>query len=367
MENKTLKILHVINSLATGGAEKLILDSLLIYKSEGLEVDLFLLNGVSSPFLNELEKNDIKIIKSKYKSVYNPLHILEISPLMKQYDMVHVHLFPSLYWVGLAKILNRNKTLLLYTEHNTSNRRRSNYILKITDKLIYKVYNKIITISPEVDKNLQDYLKFSKHNFQLIPNGVNLEKIRCAKPFRKNLLLENDDVCIIQVSSFRPQKDQNTLVKSLQYLPENFKVLLVGDGPLRSEIEENVRKYKLEKRVIFLGIRSDIPQLLKMADLVVLSSFYEGLSLSSIEGMASGKPFLASDVPGLHNIVNGAGILFPQGDSKTLSEEILKLINDEVYYKTISERVVERASNFDIKLMVENYIQIYEELVESNF
>lgn len=363
MENESIKILHVINSLATGGAEKLILDSLPVYKKKGLQVDLFLLDGRGSAFLNKLNKKGIKVIVSKYKSVYNPLHILELTSLIKRYDLVHVHLFPSLYWGGLAKLLTHTKVKLIYTEHNTSNRRRNNYILKKTDKLIYKVYHKLITISPEVDKNLQGYLKFSRNNFELIPNGVNLEEIRNAKPLSKSLLLEKDDVCIIQVSSFRPQKDQDTLIKSLLYLPENFKILLVGDGPLRCKIEENVKKHNLEKRVLFLGIRGDIPQLLKMADIVVLSSYYEGLSLSSIEGMASGKPFLASDVPGLHNIVKGAGILFPRGDSKMLSAEILKLVQDKVYYQTISERVVERASNYDIKVMVDKYIQLYEELV----
>lgn len=364
MENESIKILHVINSLATGGAEKLILDSLPVYKEKGLQVDLFLLNARETPFFNKLKEENIKVISSKYKSFYNPLHIIELTSLLKHYDLVHVHLFPSLYWVGLAKLLTHAKIKLIYTEHNTSNRRRDNLMLKMTDKLIYKIYHKLITISPEVDKNLRGYLKFSRNNFVLIPNGVNLEEIRNAKPLSKSLLLEKDDVCIIQVSSFRPQKDQETLIKSLLYLPENFKILLVGDGPLRCKVEENVKKHKLEKRVLFLGIRGDIPQLLKMSDIVVLSSYYEGLSLSSIEGMASGKPFLASDVPGLHNIVKGAGILFPRGDSKMLSTEILKLVQDKVYYQTISERVIERASNYDIKVMVDKYIRIYSNVIQ---
>ncbi|SFF60298.1 Glycosyltransferase involved in cell wall bisynthesis [Salegentibacter agarivorans] len=366
MENESIKVLHVINSLATGGAEKLILDSLPIYKEKGLQVDLFLLNGRETPFLNKLKEENIKVIRSKYKSFYNPLHILELTSLIHRYDLIHVHLFPALYWVGLSKLLVQAKVKLIYTEHNTSNRRRGNLILNMTDKLIYKIYHKLITISPEVDKNLRDYLNFSNLKFQLIPNGVNLEEIRRAEPVAKTLFLNKDDICILQVSSFRPQKDQETLIKSLLYLPENFKILLVGDGPLRGKVEENVKKRKLEKRVIFLGIRSDIPQLLKMADIVVLSSYYEGLSLSSIEGMASGKPFLASDVPGLHNIVKDAGILFPLGDSKTLSSEVLKLVQDKFYYQTISERVVERAGNYDVKVMVDKYFQVYEELVDVN-
>lgn len=366
MENESVRVLHVINSLATGGAEKLILDSLPIYKEKGLQVELFLLNGGETSFLNKLKEENIKVISSKYKSFYNPLHVLELTSLMNNYDLVHVHLFPALYWVGFAKLLTHAKAKLVYTEHNTSNRRRSKPLLKITDKLIYNVYHKLITISPEVDENLKDYLRFSNRKFKLIPNGVNLDEIKKAVPIAKTLFFENDDVCLLQVSSFRPQKDQETLIKSLLYLPEKFKILLVGDGPLRGKVEESVKKYKLENRVLFLGIRGDIPQLLKMADIVVLSSFHEGLSLSSIEGMASGKPFLASDVPGLHNIVKGAGILFPQGDSKILSEEILKLVKDKDYYQTISERGVERTNNYDIKVMVNKYIRVYRNLIRED-
>jgi glycosyltransferase involved in cell wall biosynthesis len=111
--------------------------------------------------------------------------------------------------------------------------------------------------------------------------------------------------------------------------------------------------------VFFLGIRTDVPQLLKGSDIVVLSSKYEGLSLSSIEGMASGKPFIAADVPGLKEIVVGAGLLFPQGDEKALVKKITELLNDEKLYNKVSVSCLERAALYDINNMVEKHITLY--------
>ena len=101
-------------------------------------------------------------------------------------------------------------------------------------------------------------------------------------------------------------------------LPNNYSLQIVGDGPRRPILE----KLAEEKNVEFLGIRTDIPDILSSTDIVVLSSHWEGLSLSSIEGMASGRPFIASDVDGLHEMVNGAGVLFPDGDHIALASAI---------------------------------------------
>ena len=113
------------------------------------------------------------------------------------------------------------------------------------------------------------------------------------------------------------------------------------------------------KRVHFLGIRLDVPKLLKTADIVVLSTHYEGLSLASIEGLASGKPFVASDVPGLSEIVTGAGVLFQSQNEKALAVEINRLIDDNDYKDKIVKQCVNRAKEYDIEIMVEKHLNLY--------
>lgn len=362
-----MKVLQVINSLGTGGAEKLIIDSLPVYMEKGVQIELLLLDSRETPFLRKFKtSSNCKIHSIGAGSAYNPKYILKIIPFLKKFDLVHVHLFPALYWVGIARILSFSKVKLIFTEHNTSNKRRNLWVFKIFDRIIYSFYDKIVTIANEVDRNLRQHLKCNTSKFELIENGINLVSYRNAIPLLKAEFFEKDDTILIQVSSFRAQKDQPTLIRALKLLPENFKLLLVGKGPLKEENEQLVEKLDLSSRVIFCGIREDVPSLLKTADLVVLSSHHEGLSLSSIEGMASGKPFLASDVPGLTEVVEGAGILFPEGDEKSLANELLKLSENPEYYKKIAASGLKRSQKFDIEVMVDKYIDSYHRILTSN-
>ena len=360
-----MKILHIINNLNTGGAEKLLLETLPIYNKEGITVDLLLLNGTKYPFLKELEKQNCCTVYDIGKgSVYNPLLIFKIIPFLRQYDIVHGHIFPTFYWLAFAKIFSQSNTKLVYTEHATTNKRQENRLYKIVDNQIYKIYEKIICISDEIKSILKKHISLKDESFIVIENGVNLSVIKDAKYLKKKEINKNiseTDQLLIQVSAFRQQKDQATLIRSMKLLPETIKLLLVGDGELRESNKELVKSLSLEKRVFFLGIRMDVASLLKTSDIVVLSSHYEGLSLSSIEAMASGKPFIASDVLGLHEIVNGAGILFQEGNEIELAEHIKKLLNDSDYYEKIALNCQVRAENYDIKKMVDNYIKLYKQ------
>jgi glycosyltransferase involved in cell wall biosynthesis len=358
-----MKILQIINSLDTGGAEKLLLETIPLYNKKGLIVDLLILDGTDYLFLKDLIKQDCcEIISLGQGSVYNPLLIFKIIPYFKKYDLVHVHLFPAQYWVVLAKLISFSKVKLVFTEHNTNNRRLENTLFRLIDQFIYKFYKQIICITEEVFSIIQKHTNLPAKRFQIIENGVNLATIQQAVAVEKSKIVSSFEVIdkiIIQVAGFRPQKDQQTLIKSMYYLPNNVKLILVGDGILRKEHESLVKKLHLENKVFFLGIRTDVPQLLKGSDIVVLSSKYEGLSLSSIEGMASGKPFIAADVPGLKEIVVGAGLLFPQGDEKALVKKITELLNDEKLYNKVSVSCLERAALYDINNMVEKHITLY--------
>lgn len=361
-----MKILQVINSLATGGAEKLLLEALPLHKEKGIIMDILVLNGKEHPFLKELKKLECcNVISLGNKSVYNPLQIFKIIPFLKKYDIVHVHLFPAQYWVVLAKIISFSKTKLLFTEHSTSNRRIKNNWLKPIDRFFYKKYSKIICITDEVLNVLYQHTSLPEQKFKVIKNGVAIEKFKEAVPHSKNEFFTEKEVNIkllIQISSFQEPKDQATLIASLTFLPTNVKLLLVGQGVLKEYCEDLVQKLQLSERVVFLGLRMDVPQLLKTADIIVLSSKYEGLSLSSIEGMASGRPFVASDVPGLTEIVAGAGVLFELGNAVELAEKIMKLLNDNDYYDLVSEACQKRACEYDIHKMIDEHIALYESI-----
>lgn len=364
-----MKILQIINSLATGGAEKLLLETIPIYREKGIAMDLLVLNDSNAPFLAELQKLQCCTIHSLGKqSVYSPIHVFKLMRYLKNYDIVHVHLFPAQYWVVLAKIMSFSKIKLFFTEHNTSNRRLANTLFRIIDRRIYQFYTVIVCITEAIKEILSEHTALPTAKFHVIENGVNLSTINKALAIEKKQIdtsLRSDDPLLIQVAGFREQKDQITLIHAMVLLPPTVKLVLVGDGLLKKECQELVESLKLKERVLFLGLRMDVPQLLKTADIVVLSSKYEGLSLSSIEGMASGKPFVAADVPGLSDIVQGAGILFPVGNSEQLAVEITKLLADQDHYQSVAVACQQRAANYDIHKMVDQHIKLYQSVLET--
>ena len=107
----------------------------------------------------------------------------------------------------------------------------------------------------------------------------------------------------------------------------------------------------------------DVPNVLRAADIIVMSSHWEGLSLSNIEGMAAGKPFIASDVNGLREVTKDYGLLFPEGDAGTLAKEIQQLSDDQAYYQSVAERCYQRAREYDIKETAEKYYETYTKLM----
>ncbi|QEC73951.1 glycosyltransferase [Arachidicoccus ginsenosidivorans] len=108
-----------------------------------------------------------------------------------------------------------------------------------------------------------------------------------------------------------------------------------------------------------MGIRDDIFRILKSVDIVVLSSFYEGLSLSSIEGMASGSPFVASDVPGLRDIVEGGGVLFKSKDYINLAMIFHKLLEDRFFINETINNCLMKAESYSLDLCIDNYKYLY--------
>ncbi|WP_304343515.1 glycosyltransferase [Chryseobacterium koreense] len=360
-----MKLSIIINSLNIGGAEKLVADSFPLIKEKIEETQLIVLKNSPSFIAKQLDQKG-KHVKFLYKgSLYNPFLIFKLIPILRKSEVVHFHLFPTLYWVVIASMFVRNKPKLIYTEHSTHNKRRDSKIFKFLDRLVYKRIDKIVSISKDVDTNIKDHLgQTFESKVSLIHNGVDLQTITSATAYHKSDLgFENPDILLLQVSSFRWQKDQATLIKALKSLPSDYKLLLAGDGPLREEMENLVKELELTGRVQFLGNRPDIPNLLKTADIIVLSSKHEGLSLASIEGMASGKPFIGSDVPGLSEIVKDYGVLFPRGNSQQLAEKIEKLRNDKSYSGEVVEKCLARASQFDLSIMIDKHIDLYRSLI----
>ena len=354
-----MRILHIINDLEIGGAQRLLADFLpLMNKQHNIEV--LILREKPSPLMQELIDSGIKIHCLKVKSLYNPLTTLRIRRFLKQqprYDVIHVHLFPSLYWVPLAVIGMHQH--LVWTEHSTSNRRQQNPLLRYTDRIAYSRYEKIICISQATCDSLKDRLGAqSDDHLCVIENGIDVNK------FKNQKTAERQHKSLIQISRFEASKDQDTVIRAMLLLPKDIHLVFVGDGSRIDICKALCNTLNLQDRVHFLGSRTDIAQLLSNADIAIQSSHWEGFGLAAVEAMAAGLPTIASNVEGLRQVVEGAGLLFPKGDAETLSKLILQILSDSSVYQEISEKCRQRSLLYDIQNTANLYVSIYEEVVE---
>ncbi len=366
-ESEKIKVLHIVPSLNAGGAEKLVEESLPIMRNNyNIDVEVLLLTSKGNVFDKKLKENNIKINVSPYEKIRSAKNIFYIIKLIKRnhYDIVHTHLFPCNYLASIAsKLIFKNKPKLITTEHSTHNKRREKFYFKPIEKIIYSSYETIISISEGTQYNLIKWIKpKNKEKFVVIENGINLDDFINVKPYKKSELdsrFNESTRLLCMVGSFNIQKDQATIIRAMKDLPTDTFLLLVGDGPLRLENENLAKKLEVYDRVKFLGIRKDVPKIFKTSDIVIVSSHWEGFGLVAAEGMAAGKPVIASDVPGLAEVVRGAGVLFTKSDSNDLIDKIQHLIENQREYYDVSKRCLKRSNKYDINEMVKKYYNQY--------
>ncbi len=363
-----MKVLHVITSLSTGGAEKLMVDLLPRLRDAGNEVELAIFDGRVTPFYEKLSGKGITIHRFMPNggNVYNPINLWKLIRLIRRecYDIVHTHNTAPQLFAAAGSLLCSGA--FCTTEHTTSNRRRGWKWYAVIDRWMFNRYRKVICISQKAEENLRQYIGHCKASIITINNGVDIAQYANAAASPDLEAIAPRSRKIIMVAGFRWEKDQDTLIKSLKQLPEDFHIFLVGDGARRKELETLIESDNMLNRVHLLGQRFDVPNLLHAADYIVMSSHFEGLSLSSVEGMCVGKPFIASDVDGLCEVVKGAGILFPHGNFEIFAHEILTLANDSNHYRAIAEACRRRADEYDISKMVDGYNAVYAQLISSN-
>lgn len=348
-----MRILHVITSLEIGGAQRLLAD-LLPLQASSVEVSLLVYERVNNDFEKVLEQAGINIICFNEHNFHNPGIIFRLRRIFKDYDLIHAHLFPTIYWASLAaRGLN---VKLVYTEHSTSNSRRNKWYFRPIERFMYGRYDKIISISQQTQDALTSWLGQHDNRFVVINNGVDTEKFASVK-------VPVTPKSLIMVSRFASSKDQETVIRAMVHIDKEATVRFVGDGENRHHCKALAKELGVSDRVLFLGSRSDVPELLASSYIGIQSSNWEGFGLTAVEIMACGKPVIATNVDGLKQVVEGAGEVFTCGNATELAARVNYLLSDKGYYQSMADRCCQRANEYDIRVMSEKYLQLYKSLL----
>jgi glycosyltransferase involved in cell wall biosynthesis len=235
------------------------------------------------------------------------------------------------------------------------------------EKLIYSRYSKIISVSLETQRAIIEWLGYGmgKSKFSMIKNGIEISLFSDALKIPVTKIspqLNGEEKLLIQVARFNEQKDQATAIRAMLYLPDDYTLLLVGKGPLLNYHQKLVEEYQLESRVIFLGYRTDVANLVKSSYISIVSSHWEGFGLVAIEAMAAAIPVVASNVEGLNSVVDGAGLLFKAGDEYALAEKIILIGQDVKKRKEIILQQKQRIVEYNIERTAQEHIELYSSL-----
>lgn len=233
-----------------------------------------------------------------------------------------------------------------------------------------RISTRLILVSQSnLEKGLRLKL-FRPEQAVLIRNGIDLPRFsgaRATPEKRAELGLEGNGPVVGMVSNFKPQKSPLDFVEMArlvhQEVPE-ARFFVVGDGPLRPQAERLIETYGLGDRVKLVGWRRDIPELLSLLDIFVLTSLWEGLPLVFLEAMAAGKPIVATRVDGTTDVVHDGvnGFLCPPREYAGLARRVIQLLRDPQLAAEMGHRGREAARSFSQERMLAGYQRLYEAL-----
>lgn len=287
-------------------------------------------------------------------------------------SVLHAHQYSPFFYAALARVLVGGRTRLILTEHGRHYPDSVSPVRRAVNRLVLDrcadAVNACCGFSAEALSRIDG---FAARRIEVIENGIDLARYSSSatrSDFRQRLGLTPGRRYIANVARFHPVKDQAMLLRAFAGVAAqraDVDLLLVGDGPLRGELEALVRQLEIASRVQFLGVRADVPDILAASDAFVLTSVSEAASLTLLEAMASRLPVVVTAVGGNPEIVRHEkeGLLVPRGDALALAAALLRLLNDPDWAGQMGmagrARVEER---YRLEQTVAAYGRLYEKL-----
>lgn len=370
-----VKVLWLVDHLgydgAIHGAGKYYLNTVPLFDKNRFDVNLCVLRRRDS--LTKLfEKADIEISHLS-RSKFNPFTLLDILSLTRRekIDLLHCHGYGASNFGRLAGAISRIPTIVHAHDEDTN----YPWYQALADLSMKGLPYRTIAISQAVKVSCIKKRKMSQNQVALIYNAIPLEEFKMP-PLREIqkqkciLGVDSSDPIIGSIAKLREEKGIAYLIQSATEVLKVFKdavFVIVGDGPLRGELENLSRRLGIDKNVLFLGFQPDIPRFLSVFDVMVQPSLYEGFGLAIVEAMAMGKPIVATNVGGIREILRDGetGYLVPPKDPSTLADRVLTLIRDKQRAMQMGNRAKVDSIKYDIRTHVRTLETEYLSLVSS--
>ncbi len=362
------RVLWLAKGLGRGGAERLIVDAARLVDRERYDVEVAYVLPWKDAFVAELEAEGVVVHCLDGGRGVDPRWIVRLRRLVRdgRFDLVHTHM--PLPAVAARVVLPTRPPVFVHTEHNLWDRYR--VPTRLANAFTYPRNAAVIAVSSAVAASIRPpWWGPTLPPVEVVLHGPDMRSVRNGPDARRHgrelLGISGDELVVGSVGNFTAKKNHRMLLEAVAQLSAAPRVVLVGIGPLRDELEAHARELGLVDRVQFTGLRDDVYDLLPAFDVFALSSDFEGLPIALLEAMASGIACVATAVGGIPEVVTDGddGLLVPSGDTSAFATRLEKLLADPDLAAHVGEHARRRAATLDLAGAVRRAESLYERVL----
>jgi glycosyltransferase involved in cell wall biosynthesis len=374
MQSHRIKLLQMLTNFHIGGTERQVANLALGIDSSRFDLHLACLRH-SGELLAELET--LRVPRSEFRigRLYSPKTIwqgIRLAHYVRRNLIQIVHsygFYPNVFTVPVARMAGAS--IVVASIRNTVDLLTP--MQRRLQKLVCRLADCILVNADAIRENLIEQ-GYDRSKIVVIRNGITMEKFREARRgavIREELGFPASARLVGVFSRLNRMKGIEYFLDAARVVAERFPdvcFLVVGDGAIKGELEEQARRLGLAQRIVFTGFRSDVPDLLMEAAISVLPSLSEGTSNTLLESMAAGIPVVATRVGGNPEVIEDgvSGLLVPPRDSTALAAVIGRLLEDEELALGLGQAGIRRVAElFSIEGSIDQTEHLYQRLVEA--
>jgi glycosyltransferase involved in cell wall biosynthesis len=365
-----VRVLHVINGAAIGGAERLLLS--LLARHDRASVDTTVCNTFfgDGPFVEALRNGGHRTVSLPGRASFRAASMIALRLAAhlrrERYDVVHMHLVHSSIVGELAARLGGARVAIVTRHYTEEGYAGKGWLLRKLDALAARAATRVVAVSGSVRNHLIAN-GVPADRITVIYNGIDLAAIDRAIP--PHCVHDGGGVHLGAVGSLTARKGHATLLRAFAKLPAHLdaRLTIVGEGPEREHLQSLIATLGLGGRVELAGYRSDVCSLLREIDVYVQASLQESFGIAVLEALAARRAVVASNTGGIPEIITDeeSGLLVPPDDAEALTAALTRLASDAALRRRLADGGRARVeAAFTIEETARRYEALYRELVE---
>lgn len=369
---KKVRILHVTFDMTIGGAQQVIRQLVENMDQDQFKIDIACIDGHLGELGEILMGQGFKVLLFERQTGLDYELVKQLRRLVKQnnYHVVHCHQYSPYFYGLLATLLSPAK--IIFTEHGRFYPDYGTWKRKLINPIFSFFTSKIITISESTKDALVRYENFGRSSIITIYNGIT-DKSHIdvnEQALKKAFKIPESAFLYGTISRLQPIKNQGMMIEAFKQVHDehsNSHLLIVGDGEIRSQLEQQVKDLDLDNDVTFTGFQKNPYRFHKIIDVFLLTSFSEGTSMTLLEALSHSKSCVVTRVGGNPEIIENKenGIVIESSDIKALALVCKDLLKNPKYRKSLETEARKSFLNrFTVDKMVTQYLDVYSEVIK---